>query len=201
MQSGRHAVVALSVAAVVGLHAADDLGLSGCDRAVVNKFNAQEPQRATRIQALLRRTGFRSRGIFVMDGSRRSAHGNAYFTGFGRNKRVVFFDTLLKTCVDRKSRRCWHMSSAIPSPPHYQTHHDLFGMSLAGLALLGWLIQQPWFYQGSGSPLLRHMRHSFCSSWPVRCFTFFLQPLMAWGSRRMNTRRMPMPLNRPTSSR
>ncbi len=151
-----------------------------------NKFTPLKNRSVqTRIQALLKRTGFRSRGIFVMDGSRRSAHGNAYFTGFGRNKRVVFFDTLLKTLRGPEIEAVLAHELG-----HFHHRHILkrivmlFGMSLAGLALLGWLIQQPWFYQGLGvSTASAHAALIlFLMVGPV--FTFFLQPLMAWGSRR-----------------
>jgi STE24 endopeptidase len=151
-----------------------------------NKFTPLKNRSVqARIQALLRRTGFRSRGIFVMDGSRRSAHGNAYFTGFGRNKRVVFFDTLLKTLRGPEIEAVLAHELG-----HFHHRHIikrivmLFGMSLAGLALLGWLIQQPWFYQGLGvSTTSAHAALIlFLMAGPV--FTFFLQPLMAWGSRR-----------------
>ncbi len=151
-----------------------------------NKFAPlKSPAVRKRIQALLRRTGFRSRGIYVMDGSRRSAHGNAYFTGFGRSKRVVFFDTLLKTLRGPEIEAVLAHELG-----HFSHRHvlkrlvTLFGMSLAGLALLGWLIQQQWFYQGLGvSTASTHAALIlFLMAGPV--FTFFLQPLMAWGSRR-----------------
>jgi STE24 endopeptidase len=151
-----------------------------------NKFTPLKNRSVqTRIQALLRRTGFRSRGIFVMDGSRRSAHGNAYFTGFGRNKRVVFFDTLLKTLRGPEIEAVLAHELG-----HFHHRHIikrivmLFCMSLAGLALLGWLIQQTWFYQGLGVSNASSYAALilFLTAGPV--FTFFLQPLMAWGSRR-----------------
>ena len=151
-----------------------------------NKFTPlKNPSVKKRIQALLHRTGFRSRGIFVMDGSLRSAHGNAYFTGFGRNKRVVFFDTLLKTLRGPEIEAVLAHELG-----HFHHRHIikrivmLFGMSLAGLALLGWLIQQSWFYQGLGvSTASAHAALIlFLMVGPV--FSFFLQPLMAWGSRR-----------------
>ncbi len=151
-----------------------------------NKFRPLEAgQVQARIQALLERTGFTSRGIFVMDGSRRTAHGNAYFTGLGRNKRIVFFDNLLKTLVvDEIEAVLAHELG------HYKRRHVVkrmllgFAMSLAGLALLGWLIDQTWFYQGLGArQSSTHMALMlFLMIAPV--FTFFMQPLMAWGSRR-----------------
>lgn len=138
-----------------------------------------------RIQKLLRRTGFNSRGVFVMDGSRRSAHGNAYFTGLGRNKRIVFFDTLLKTL------RATEIEAVLAHElGHFHHRHilkrmiTLFGLSLAGLALLGWLVQQPWFYSALGvhTPSNHAALILFLLIGPV--FTFFLQPLAAWSSRR-----------------
>lgn len=138
-----------------------------------------------RVKTLLRRAGFESRGVFVMDGSRRSAHGNAYFTGFGRNKRIVFFDTLLKTL------RAPEIEAVLAHElGHFRHRHILkrivllFGMSFAGLALLGWLIGQTWFYQALGvsTPSNHAALILFLMVTPV--FTFFLQPLMAWGSRR-----------------
>jgi STE24 endopeptidase len=138
-----------------------------------------------RIHTLLRRSGFESRGVFVMDGSRRSAHGNAYFTGFGRNKRIVFFDTLLK------SLRGPEIEAVLAHElGHFRHRHiakrlvTLFGLSLAALALLGWLSQQPWFYQGLGmsTPSNHAALMLFLLAGPV--FAFFLQPLLAWSSRR-----------------
>jgi STE24 endopeptidase len=138
-----------------------------------------------RIQRLLRRTGFESRGVFVMDGSRRSAHGNAYFTGFGRHKRIVFFDTLLK------SLRATEIEAVLAHElGHFHHRHILkhivllFTLSLAGLALLGWLAGQAWFYTGLGmsTPSNHAALILFLMTAPV--FSFFLQPLVAWGSRR-----------------
>jgi STE24 endopeptidase len=151
-----------------------------------NKFRPlEEGQVQARIHALLERTGFTSHGIFVMDGSRRTAHGNAYFTGLGRNKRIVFFDNLLKTLiVDEIEAVLAHELG------HYKRRHVVkrlllgFALSLAGLALLGWLMEQSWFYLGLG--VQQASTHAalvlFLMVAPV--FTFFVQPLMAWGSRR-----------------
>ncbi|RTZ76046.1 MAG: M48 family peptidase [Gammaproteobacteria bacterium] len=117
-----------------------------------NKFTPlQDPALKKRLEALLERCGFRSKGMFVMDGSKRSSHGNAYFTGFGRNKRIVFFDTLLDSLEpDEVEAVLAHELG------HFRKHHVLKMMlvmavlSFLGLALMGWLIQQPWFYQGLG---------------------------------------------------
>lgn len=154
-----------------------------------NRFTPlQEGGIRDRIQALLKRTGFRSRGIFVMDGSRRSAHGNAYFTGLGRSKRVVFFDTLLKSLSAPEVEAVLAHELG-----HFKLHHITkrialsFGLSFAGLALLGWLGQQAWFYTGLGMHTVPdHINHIglalFILSMPV--FMFFFSPLMAWGSRK-----------------
>ena len=117
-----------------------------------NKFTPMEAgETKTRVEALLQRCGFRSGGLFVMDGSKRSAHGNAYFTGFGRNKRIVFFDTLLKRLQPEEIEAVLAHELG-----HFSHHHVfkrivmMFAVSLAFLALLGQLIEVPWFYTGLG---------------------------------------------------
>jgi STE24 endopeptidase len=154
-----------------------------------NRFTPlEEGSIRQRIQALLERTGFRSRGIFVVDGSRRSAHGNAYFTGLGRSKRVVFFDTLLKSLSEPEVEAVLAHELG-----HFRLHHITkrialsFALSFAGLALLGWLGQQPWFYTGLGiTSAPDHINHVglalFVLVMPV--FLFFFSPVMAWGSRK-----------------
>ena len=151
-----------------------------------NKFTplADESLKA-RIEALLVKCGFKSQGLFVMDGSARSSHGNAYFTGFGSSKRVVFFDTLL-------SRLNTEEIEAVLAHElgHFKHHHVikriimLFGLSFLGLALLGWLINQAWFYNGLGittpSPYMALILFLLVS--PV--FMFLLRPLMASYSRK-----------------
>jgi len=115
-----------------------------------NKFTPlEEGALKTRIQQLLERCGFNSKGIFVMDGSRRSGHGNAYFTGIGSNKRIVFFDTLIETLNTEEIEavlahelghfKCKHITKQIVVSTF---------ITLAGFALLGWLKQQPWFFDG-----------------------------------------------------
>ncbi len=155
-----------------------------------NKFKPLEDQALKmRVTALMDRCGFSAKGLFVMDGSRRSAHANAYFTGFGAAKRVVFYDTLLERL----------------SPPevdavlahelgHFKRRHVvkrialLFGASLFGFALLGWLAAQPWFYAGLGvAPNLDGSNDAlalllFMLALPV--FMFFISPAMAQVSRR-----------------
>ena len=138
-----------------------------------------------RIQRLLDGCGFKSQGIFVMDGSRRSGHGNAYFTGFGRNKRIVFFDTLLETLEPAEIEAVLAHELGHFKRKHVQKRLlSMIGMSLAGLAVLGWLIQQPWFYQGLGvQQASNHMALMlFLLVSPV--FTFVLQPLMSLWSRK-----------------
>jgi STE24 endopeptidase len=139
-----------------------------------------------RVEALLERCGFAARGgVFVMDGSRRSAHGNAYFTGIGRNKRIVFFDTLLaRIDADEIEAVLAHELG------HFRLHHvrQRLGVSalsvLAGLALLGWLARQPGFYTALGvtaaSPAMAVLL--FILTVPV--FAYFATPLESWWSRR-----------------
>ena len=118
-------------------------------------FNKFEPlpdeSLKERVQALMARCGFAAKGLFVMDGSRRSAHSNAYFTGLGAAKRVVFFDTLLKRLsVEEVEAVLAHELG------HFKLRHvpkrmiAIFAISLAALALLGWLSQQQWFFTGLG---------------------------------------------------
>ena len=150
-----------------------------------NKFSAlSDAQLQARVEALLKRCGFTSRGLFVMDGSRRSTHGNAYFTGLGRNKRIVFFDTLLERLGHTEVEAVLAHELG-----HFRLHHvrqRLF-MSLAagfaGLALLGWLARWPDFYTALGvsspSPHAALLLFAFALS----PFMFFLTPLFSAWSR------------------
>ena len=151
-----------------------------------NKFTPLEDEALkTRIDNLLERCGFKSNGVFVMDGSRRSSHGNAYFSGLGNNKRIVFFDTLLKSLTPDEIEAVLAHELG-----HFRRNHIkkrivlMMGMSLAGLALLGWLMQQAWFYSALGitSPSVHTALALFLMVLPV--FTFFLQPLMAMSMRK-----------------
>jgi len=118
-----------------------------------NKFEPlpDEPLKE-RVQALMARCGFAAKGLFVMDGSRRSAHANAYFTGLGTAKRVVFFDTLLQRLTPGEVEAVLAHELG-----HFKLRHVpkrmvvIFAMSLGALALLGWLSQQQWFYTGLGA--------------------------------------------------
>jgi STE24 endopeptidase len=151
-----------------------------------NKFTLLDDENLQqRIQSLLDRCGFKSRGIYVMDGSRRSGHGNAYFTGMGQNKRIVFFDTLLKTLEVNEIEAVLAHELGHFKRKHVQKRiMTMMLMSLAGLALLGWLIEQSWFYQGLGvqQPSNHLALLLFLMVSPV--FTLFLQPLFSWFSRR-----------------
>jgi STE24 endopeptidase len=117
-----------------------------------NKFQPlEDPQLQARVDALMQRTGFKSDGFFVMDGSRRSAHSNAFFTGLGKQKRVVFFDTLLKQLSPSE------MEAVLAHElGHAKLNHipksmlRSFAVSLVGMAALGWLSTQVWFYTGLG---------------------------------------------------
>jgi len=151
-----------------------------------NRFTPlEDPALAGRIEALLARCGFRSNGLYVMDGSRRSAHGNAYFTGFGAAKRIVFFDTLLSRLAPGEVEAVLAHELG-----HYRRHHVwkriavMFVLSLALLWALGGLIDRPWFYQGlnAGAPGTAMGLLLFVLVMPV--FTFVLQPLTSLYSRK-----------------
>jgi STE24 endopeptidase len=155
-----------------------------------NKFEplADESLKA-RVQNLMTRCGFQSKGLFVMDGSKRSAHANAYFTGFGAAKRVVFFDTLLSKLSPGEVEAVLAHELG-----HFKHKHvakrmvAMFALSLAGFALLGWLSQQAWFYSALGVQPSMSMPNDalalllFLLVTPV--FAFFISPLFAMLSRR-----------------
>ena len=154
-----------------------------------NKFAPLEdaPLRA-RIEQLMRKCGFKSSGLFVMDGSRRSNHGNAYFTGFGKTKRIVFFDTLLSRLdVSEIEAVLAHELG------HFKRRHVIkriawsFAMSLVFLWVLGYLMQQSWFYQGLGVsvssvPSTATALLLFFLVMPA--FTFLFQPMASLYSRK-----------------
>jgi len=151
-----------------------------------NKFTPLDnEQLRRRIQTLLDRCGFKSKGIYIMDGSRRSGHGNAYFTGLGRNKRIVFFDTLLETLEANEIEAVLAHELGHFKRKHVQKRIVIMMlMSLGGLALLGWLIQQTWFYQGLGVTQPSHHLALLLFLMVTPVFTLFLQPLASWFSRR-----------------
>ncbi len=151
-----------------------------------NKFEPmQEGSLKQRIQGLLERCGFSSNGIFIMDGSRRSGHGNAYFTGLGNNKRIVFFDTLVNSLDEEELEAVLAHELG-----HFKCKHTIkmlvasSVMTLISFAVLGWLINQDWFFEGLGvtthsnaAALLLFMLVS-----PV--FTIFMQPISAYFQRK-----------------
>jgi STE24 endopeptidase len=151
-----------------------------------NRFTPlADPDLRSRIDALLERCGFHARSVFVMDGSRRSSHGNAYFTGLGRQKRIVFFDTLLDTLTHAQIESVLAHELA-----HFRLRHIPqrlvagAALSLAGFAILGWLSSREWFYVGLGVPepgnaaaLLLFMLAAPAFAWLVG------PPLAAWSRR------------------
>jgi STE24 endopeptidase len=154
-----------------------------------NKFTPLDDEALkARVNALMQRAGFTAKGFFVMDGSKRSAHSNAFFTGFGASKRVVFFDTLLKQLTPAE------MEAVLAHELGHFKHRHIFKMmatsfvtTLLGLALLGFASQQIWFYTGLGvMPNLTGGNEAvalllFMLVVPV--FTFLLAPISSWRSR------------------
>ena len=151
-----------------------------------NKFSPlADGEMKSRIEALLVRCGFRSSGLFVMDGSKRSSHGNAYFTGFGNNKRIVFFDTLLERLTPGEVEGVLAHELG-----HFRKHHVIqrivlmFAISLGFLWLLGQLIDAPWFYAGLGVPVQNTALALVLFFLVIPVFTFLLSPLGSYLSRR-----------------
>lgn len=155
-----------------------------------NKFTPlNDDSLRSRIEGLMQRVGFASKGLFVMDGSKRSAHGNAYFSGFGASKRIVFFDTLLSRLAPEEIEAVLAHELG-----HFKLKHIvkrigvMFLVSLGFLALLGFLKQQIWFYTGLGvEPMLLASNDAmalilFMLTLPV--FTFVLSPLTSISSRK-----------------
>ncbi|BDR07572.1 M48 family metallopeptidase [Comamonas thiooxydans] len=162
-------------------------------------FNKFEPladeSLKSRVTLLMERCGFAAKGLFVMDGSRRSAHANAYFTGFGNSKRVVFFDTLLRQLSPGEVEAVLAHELGHFKHKHISKRMVLmFGVSLLGFALLGWLSQQLWFYTGLGVSVLLGPNIDVAADnnalalllfmLAVPVFSFFVTPLMSAMSRR-----------------
>jgi STE24 endopeptidase len=152
-------------------------------------FNKFKPLDDENLKALMQRCGFAAKGLFVMDGSRRSAHANAYFTGFGAAKRVVFYDTLLaKLSPGEVDAVLAHELGHFKHKHIIKRIAGLFALSLAGFALLGWLSTQAWFYAGLGvRPNMDGPNDAlalllFLLAVPV--FSFFVSPLFAQLSRK-----------------
>ena len=154
-----------------------------------NKFSPLSDQALqARIEALAKRCDFSIQGLFVMDGSKRSAHGNAYFTGVGKSRRIVFFDTLLAKLTPAEIEAV--LAHELGHFKHKHITRRLI-TTLAGsfliFALLGWLTGQAWFYEGLGVTPLAGSNNGmalllFVLVFPV--FTFMLTPLTSWLSRR-----------------
>ena len=151
-----------------------------------NRFSPlKDPALRERIESLLQRCGFKSKGVFVVDGSKRSAHGNAYFTGIGRNKRIVFFDTLLDRLGHSEVEAVLAHELGHFSLKHIRKRLIVSVItSFFGLALLGWLAHTPQFYTALGVP--NPSSHSalllFVVALPV--FSVFFTPIGAMWSRR-----------------
>jgi STE24 endopeptidase len=138
-----------------------------------------------RVETLLARTGFASKGVFVMDGSRRSAHGNAYFTGVGRNKRIVFFDTLLERLGGAEVEAVLAHELGHFRLKHVRQRIVLsLLMSLVALGLLAWAAKQPEIFSALGVPLPSSHTLLLLAMFVVPPFTYFITPLGAWWSRR-----------------
>jgi STE24 endopeptidase len=151
-----------------------------------NKFTPlEDSDLEQRIRQLLERCGFAYQGVFVMDGSRRSSHGNAYFTGLGNNKRIVFFDTLLKSLKPEEIEAVLAHELGHFRRKHVLKHLIVMAvMTFVSLLVLGALIEQSWFYNGLGmnQTSLHGALILFLLIMPV--FTFFVQPLMARSMRK-----------------
>jgi len=151
-----------------------------------NKFTPlDDEQLKARVEGLLSRCGFKSQGIFVMDGSRRSGHGNAYFTGLGNNKRIVFFDTLLNTLNEEQIEAVLAHELG-----HFRRKHVMKNMavmallSLIGLAILGWASAETWFYSGLGVSTQNSAMALILFMLVIPVFSFFLHPMMTALSRK-----------------
>ena len=151
-----------------------------------NKFSPlDDPVLAARVEQLLSRTGFRSRGLYVMDGSKRSSHGNAFFAGFGAAKRIVLFDTLVSRLQPAEVEAVLAHELG-----HYKLRHIVKGMALswgfsfALLLALGLLAGEPWFYEGLGAQTATMPVALMLFMLVVPEFTFFAQPLLSLFSRK-----------------
>lgn len=151
-----------------------------------NKFKPlEEGEVLDRLTSLLKRTGFNSDGVFVMDGSTRSSHGNAYFTGFGKTKRIVFFDTLLKHLSPTQVEAVLAHELG-----HFKRKHVFKGMiasmsmTFIGFAVLAWLMKQAWFYSAFGISESSTYMALIIFMLVSPAFTFFIGPIMARWSRK-----------------
>lgn len=151
-----------------------------------NKFTPmQDGSLKQRIQGLLQRCGFNSQGIFVMDGSKRSGHGNAYFTGLGNNKRIVFFDTLVESLDEEELEavlahelghfKCKHVVKMLVASSI---------MTLISFAVLGWLITENWFFDGLGVSTRSNAAALLLFMLVSPVFTTFMQPISSYFQRK-----------------
>jgi STE24 endopeptidase len=151
-----------------------------------NKFTElDDAELKTTIENLLKRCGFTSHGIYVMDGSRRSAHGNAYFTGLGENKRIVFFDTLLKSLNAQEIEAV--LAHELGHFKHKHIHKHIIAMAimtLIALAALGWLMQQNWFFAGIGIANSSTYMALIIFTLLLSVFGVYFQPLFSFFSRK-----------------
>lgn len=153
---------------------------------IFNKFEPlEEGEVLDRVRDLLTKTGFNSDGVFVMDGSKRSSHGNAYFTGFGKTKRIVFFDTLLKGLSPKQVEAVLAHELG-----HFKHKHVFKGMivsmtmTLVGFAVLAWLMKQDWFYTALGVQQSSTYMALLLFLLVSPAFTFFIGPIMSRWSRK-----------------
>ncbi|MBL6992118.1 MAG: M48 family metallopeptidase [Bacteriovoracaceae bacterium] len=151
-----------------------------------NKFTPlEEGEVKDRIEALLKRIDFCSKGLFVMDASKRSSHGNAYFTGFGKNKRIVFFDTLIKNLLPGEIEAVLAHELG-----HFKKKHIVKMMikslvlSFIGLYILGQLYDLQVFYLGHGATYKSSYMALTLFAMVASTYTFLLTPLFAWFSRK-----------------
>ena len=151
-----------------------------------NKFTPmEEGSLKDRIQGLLIRCGFNSNGIFIMDGSKRSGHGNAYFTGLGNNKRIVFYDTLVNSLDDEELEAVLAHELG-----HFKCKHVIKMliassiMTLLSFAILGWLITQDWFFSGLGVDTHSNAAALLLFTFVSPVFTIFMQPISAYFQRK-----------------
>ena len=153
---------------------------------IFNKFEPlEEGDTLNRIKGLLERCGFSSDGVFVIDGSKRSSHGNAYFSGFGRNKRIVFYDTLLKMLSDDELEAVLAHELG-----HFKKKHIIksilisFATTLVGLGILAWLMKNDWFYNALGVSTSSTYMALLLFTMVSPVFTFALSPIMSLFSRK-----------------
>jgi STE24 endopeptidase len=151
-----------------------------------NKFTPMEDGTLkTRISSLLERCGFNSQGIFIMDGSKRSGHGNAYFTGLGNNKRIVFYDNLVASLDEEELEAVLAHELG-----HFKCKHVVKMLvatsmtTLIGFATLGWMIDKEWFFAGLGVDHASNAAALLLFMLIAPIFTFFMQPISAYFQRK-----------------